>query len=316
MIIFITGVPGSFKTLFAMDLLTKDDFKDRPVYSNIDGADHLPIPNDDWRDTPEGSLVIYDEAQSFFPSTGRAGNSSDPRIIALDQHRHTGHDLIFITQRYSLVHHHIRGFVGRHYHLVRKTKSVATLYTNGEAFNPDDKKMIKTVTSSVFTAPSHLFDKYKSASLHTKVQTRLRLPLWFWFAIIGFFLGLAAVYYFLHKSFLGATSTSVSAVHSVADVSPSPAVANASPVLAGCISSANSCLCYSSTGAPLKQSYTECRHSIVSHDYISLAVSKDSEHVSSVSRSNDRTASNTSAPSSPPVSSDYSRSDQLQPNYN
>lgn len=298
MIILITGVPGSFKTLYAMDLLTKSDYLNRPVYSNIDGAAHLPIPNNDWRDTPEGSLVIYDEAQGLFPSTGKAGQSNDPRIVALDQHRHTGHDIIFITQRYTLIHHHIRGFVGTHYHLVRKTKSIATLYTNGEVFNPDDKKMIRTVTTSIFNAPSSLFNSYKSASLHTKIQTGLRFPKWLWFLIffiiIGAYFVYSAITSFLHPSHSpvvvsAPVSQTLSKSFTPVSLAPSPS-APYSPdlktdeppyikkgylALKGCIASATSCQCFDSTGNPVLLTSDLCKDAVKSHGLITLAVQDD-----------------------------------------
>lgn len=302
MIILITGVPGSFKTLFALDLLTKSDFLGRSVYSNIDGSSHSPIPNDDWRETPEGSLVIYDEAQTFFPSSGKSGLSSDPRVIALDQHRHSGHDIIFITQRYTLIHHHIRNFVGRHYHLVRKSKSLATLYTNGEVFNPDDKKMIKTVTTSLFTAPVSLFTAYKSSSLHTKVQTGIRLPRWVWVALIIFFIGVYFVYRSGSSFITQSTSTASSSIKTVSNSAPIPSASSFVPSpatftppssapnstpdapnfvktgylpLKGCIASASSCQCYDSSGNPVLLTPDLCTSAVASHGYITLAVSDD-----------------------------------------
>lgn len=299
MIILITGVPGSFKTLFAMDLLTKADYSNRPVYSNIDGASHLSIPNDDWRNTPEGSLVIYDEAQGLFPSTGKAGQSSDPRIISLDQHRHSGHDIIFITQRYTLIHHHIRGFVGTHYHLVRKTKSIATLYTNGEVFNPDDKKMIRTVTTSIFNAPSSLFNSYKSATIHTKIQTGLRFPKWLWvliiFLIIGAYFVYSAITSFFHSSPspVAAAPVSQSLSKSFTPVSLAPSPSPSAPsshdsktdvppyikkgylALKGCIASASSCQCFDSTGNPVSLTPDLCKDAVKSHGLITLAVQSD-----------------------------------------
>ena len=182
MIHLITGVPGSGKTLRTLWWLTQDDYlaedgTQRPVYSNIPGTDHLPLPpGEDWRDTPEGSIVIYDEAQQFFPATGRAGNSNDPRVQALETHRHTGHDLIFITQRYALVHHHIRSLVGRYEWVLRKTKKMAVVFKAGEVFDPRDRNKIKTVEESIWKYPTELFDKYHSASIHTKAQTKTRIP--------------------------------------------------------------------------------------------------------------------------------------------
>ena len=75
MITLITAVPGSGKTLHAIGLILKALSEGRAVYARIDGLliDEVKPAPDDWRDTPEGSLVIYDEAQEIFPSNARPG---------------------------------------------------------------------------------------------------------------------------------------------------------------------------------------------------------------------------------------------------
>ena len=194
MIRVITGAPGSGKSLRTMWWLQQPEYLNedgtpRPVYSNIPGTDHLPLPEgEDWTQTPDGSIVIYDEAQKFFPSTGRAGNSTDPRIQALEVHRHTGHDLFFLTQRYALIHHHIRGLAGNHEHLLKKsgrvrplglftlTDGASVIFSAGEVFDPKDRWKHDTITESVWNYPSQLFDEYISSSQHTKAQTTNRIP--------------------------------------------------------------------------------------------------------------------------------------------
>ncbi|MBF0245253.1 MAG: hypothetical protein HQL31_08270 [Planctomycetes bacterium] len=201
MIFLITGTPGSGKTLRAIWLLEKPEFKDRVVFSNIPGTDHHPLPEgDDWTKTPEGSVVIYDEAQQFFPGTGKAGNSNDPRITALETHRHSGHDLIFITQRYALIHHHIRGLVGNHCHLTRKTSNVAVCFEAEEVFDPKDKAKNSTIRESVFRYPKGCFDKYTSSSLHTAAQTKLGWPFKLKVLGVAIVLGLAFVVWQFSRS--------------------------------------------------------------------------------------------------------------------
>ncbi len=40
----------------------------------------------DWRDTPEGSLVVYDEAQQvhLYPSNAQRGPVTDERLTAME----------------------------------------------------------------------------------------------------------------------------------------------------------------------------------------------------------------------------------------
>ena len=79
MITLITGTPGAGKTLYAVSLLdkyAKENIKllqngqePRPLYADIDGLDMegVEMPPDDWRDTPEGSVIFYDEIQEVPP---------------------------------------------------------------------------------------------------------------------------------------------------------------------------------------------------------------------------------------------------------
>ena len=69
MLILITGKPGSFKTAKCASLAIDYLKAGRRVFTNIDefnyeGVEKLP-DNDDWTNTPIGSVVIYDEAQQF-----------------------------------------------------------------------------------------------------------------------------------------------------------------------------------------------------------------------------------------------------------
>lgn len=63
----VTAPPGTGKTLLLIKMIFEYLKEGRRVYANIDQlkiAEVLPIPhNADWRDLPDGSVVIYDEAQ-------------------------------------------------------------------------------------------------------------------------------------------------------------------------------------------------------------------------------------------------------------
>lgn len=171
MIFLITGVPGSGKTLKAVELIHAWLKQGRVVYSDIEGlsiSGVLPSP-EDWTTTPEGSVVIYDECQRIFPSTGKAGVADDPRIRAMETHRHTGHDLVFITQAPTFVHHHIRKLVGTHIHVYRPMgMKAATIYTwTGICDSPMDKREQKRADVTRWTYPEKLFSDYKSATVHT-----------------------------------------------------------------------------------------------------------------------------------------------------
>jgi zona occludens toxin (predicted ATPase) len=171
MIYLITGVPGSGKTLKAVSMIHEWLGEGRRVYSDIEGLNIpavQPAP-DDWTTTPEGSVVVYDECQRIFPSTGKAGVAEDPRIRAMETHRHTGHDLVFITQAPTFVHHHIRKLVGKHIHVFRALGlKGATLYTwDGICDTPNDKREHRRADVTRWSYPPKLFQDYKSATVHT-----------------------------------------------------------------------------------------------------------------------------------------------------
>jgi len=171
MIYLITGVPGSGKSLKAVELIHQWLKEGRRVYSDIEGLNIPAVERspDDWRTTPEGSVVVYDECQRIFPSTGKAGVAEDERIRAMETHRHSGHDLVFITQAPTFVHHHIRKLVGKHIHVFRALgMKGATIYTwDGICDAPNDKREHRRADVTRWSYPQKLFGDYKSATVHT-----------------------------------------------------------------------------------------------------------------------------------------------------
>jgi len=192
MIYLITGVPGSGKSLYSIRLIHDWIKEGRPVYADIDGLKIdgvLPSP-DDWRQTPEGSVVIYDECQKIFPSNGKAGVAEDDRMRAMETHRHTGHDLVFITQAPTFIHHHIRKLTGKHIHCYRAMGlQGCTLFKwDGVCDNPNGYHERKEADSERWTYPKELFQYYKSATVHThkfKMPKKLILLIGFAVVIIG-----------------------------------------------------------------------------------------------------------------------------------
>lgn len=182
MLILITGKPGSFKTAKTATLAINYLKEGRPVYTNIDefnyeGIQQLP-ENNDWTKTPDGSVVIYDEAQQFdfLQYKGREKLSSDNRVKQLEVHRHTGHDIILVTQSPSFIHNHVLSLVGSHWHLHRAFgRSFADAFLwRYTASNPDSTgAKNKAESHEKFKPDSKIFDQYKSTSIDTH---KLKIP--------------------------------------------------------------------------------------------------------------------------------------------
>lgn len=171
-IMLINGANGHGKGQFAIkmildyqkenDALEKKGQPRRQIFANIHGInqagatplkDVSPIPSDkvffgkqDNPDSPPpegyfvpplGSIFFYDEAQKEDWIKQKAGAlSNDIRVTSLEEHRHAGLDIIFITQSTNYIHSHITGLVAPHYY-VERPLGLAT--TNVFMFNKFQK---------------------------------------------------------------------------------------------------------------------------------------------------------------------------------
>lgn len=282
MITLITAVPGSGKTLYAVSLIQGFLNEGRPVYTNIDGLQHDKFENnhllfdapDDWTETPDGSVVIYDECQQahLYPATGQRGQVTDRRLTAMETHRHTGHDLFFITQAPTFVHHHVRKLVGQHIHFYRGggAKAVARYTWSHTCENPNDRAEQQRADFQIFRFDPKLFGLYKSATVHTH---KFRIPRKIIFISIFIISLLAACGYLLTQGLIFSQIMDNSQeqpparalVAAAADVSSSStprAWLNDVPKVrsvGGCISSDRSCQCYTRDLEPLDLDQAQCR---------------------------------------------------------
>lgn len=189
MIYLFTGAIGTGKTTYVTDQLMKADKQNqihikngeldqvRQIFSNIDGlkVPHEPLP-DDWRTTPKNSIIAIDECHKidiYQPS--RKVLHDDPRIIALNESRHSGHDIYFITQAPKFLHQHIRGLVNEHYHFhnpMGLNAATVFLWRNGNTTSPDsDSAKNKAERSFIYTFNKDVQSNFSSVedhAIHTK----------------------------------------------------------------------------------------------------------------------------------------------------
>lgn len=243
MIYLITGTPGDGKSLRAVWYAEQFLREGRAVFGNIRGyARQAPIPGmsplvkdkdgrwsggvgGDWRLTPNGSVVIYDEAQHDFSQ--RDNRSAVPVIVrAMETHRHTGHDLIFVTQHPNYIDHWLRRLVGRHDHLRRLGGMNRVSLTTADSVMELPVGVESAAgEKSFWKYPKSLFNAYESATYHT-VKHRLPQPVIFMIAIccISVVLGIWAYLHWSSPDTLPAVAASAPA----ASVS-APAVAASAP---------------------------------------------------------------------------------------
>lgn len=285
MIHLITAVPGSGKTLLCIGIIETALKEGRPVYTNINGLVREKFTNnhllydapDDWRDTPEGSVVIYDEAQQphLYPSNAQRGKVDDERLTAMETHRHSGHDLYFVTQAPTFVHHHIRKLVGLHIHLYRSrgVQGAAKYEWSHTCDNPNDRREQERADMTLWKFPKEHFPYYTSAVMHThkfRLPKKLVLLLMFIFLLAAFAVYSGAGVY---SSFTESGQAGAGELVAAPTPSPTPidspyrwsSTPEAIPV-AGCIASESSgrCQCFSEKGVTLDLSHAACLSVIAS----------------------------------------------------
>jgi zona occludens toxin len=277
MIILITGVPGSGKSLYSIGLI-RDYLKEgRTVFCDIDGCT-IPgvLPGvDDWRECPDGSVIVYDECQQRFGPDGQ-GRASNPVISELETHRHRGMDILLITQHPKLLHAHIRRLVGRHYHVFRMYGAQsAKIFTRDGQMDVDKPAYLLQQDHFLWQYPQQDFSLYKSATIHTHKR---KLPRWVIRSALGAVAAVAIMSFFLPRalSFMSGDYTGQSGklpasaqqatVSDQADSFLDLAIAPDTPVhphaLSGvraCIASENRCYCYQDDGFLLEMIVGYCQ---------------------------------------------------------
>ena len=191
MITLITGVPGSGKTLMAVSDLAKKVDKEwagRKIF--VHGIPDLAIPTEPipdghsiqdmhvWLKWPEnnGSIIVIDEAQNIFPP--RSAGSKTPEIVEwLHVHRHSGVDIILITQMPGRIDKQVRDLVGAHYHIHKTPLGVRMRYFWDYCEN-NPKSGMKNARPEVYKFDKKAFSLYKSAEIHTKVKTPKSRVIW------------------------------------------------------------------------------------------------------------------------------------------
>lgn len=177
----VTAPPGSGKTLWMVWRILQLVNERRLVYTNIDGleiAGVLPIPDwtDDWRDLPNDSVVVYDEAQEHpafdkYATVDKSKKQYYHDIAhSLAIHRHFGFDIYLLTQSPNLIAGHVLGFVNKHIHLRRNfgfERATVYHFIEAQTNTKNPKKNGQLENTTTFTYPKKLYSMYKSATTHT-----------------------------------------------------------------------------------------------------------------------------------------------------
>lgn len=207
----ITGATGSGKSLFAVDLLRSEFFKNRPLF--VSGVPGLKLPHQKLDpneleeggdlleereivplvDLPVKSVVFIDECQRVFPP--RASTKTPPANVRyFEVRRKLAHDGLLVTQHPNLLDPNVRKLVNRHIHVVRTLgMQRATIYEWTKCKDPDSKNDMKAALTRKYVYPRDVYKLYKSAEIHTVKpripKTVFLIPLFLILAVVLGYMG-------------------------------------------------------------------------------------------------------------------------------
>lgn len=142
----------------------------RTIYTNINNLkiDYVRANIYDWRECPDGSIIVIDEVQLVEPYDNQK-DKSNPIVQELTIHRHRGFDFYFITQATSLLHPTVKELIGLHYHMTVPFGWRTRVYQFGSArANPNAMtNKINCERKFDFNPPDRIFKLYKSTTINT-----------------------------------------------------------------------------------------------------------------------------------------------------
>lgn len=148
----------------------------RTIYTNIKALkiDYVRALTYDWRECPDGSIIVIDEVQLVEPYDNLK-DKNNPIIQDLTIHRHRGFDFYFITQFPLLLHPTVKVLIGVHYHLTVPYGYKTKVYQYGSTRDRPDTASNKFTceTKFNFSPPDRIFKLYKSTTINTHKK---RLP--------------------------------------------------------------------------------------------------------------------------------------------
>ncbi|MDA3451969.1 zonular occludens toxin domain-containing protein [Acinetobacter sp. AOR43_HL] len=152
----------------------------RTIYTNIKAC-KIPYTRPlihDWRDAPDGSVIVIDEIQLVEPYKNK--KSEDPMIMELTIHRHRGFDFYIITQATRYLHPAVKELIGCHYHITRPWGWTPKVYQYGSARDNPNALVNKINCEAKFTfkPADRIFTLYKSTTINTHKK---RIPKFIFF---------------------------------------------------------------------------------------------------------------------------------------
>lgn len=223
-----TGTPGAGKTLSTIDeVLKRADKEGREVYytniegMNLDGWTELDNAEEWHKKIPDNAIYVCDEFYEVFPKLGITAKRPEHYQL-LAKHRHKGLDVYLVCQGVQQIDDFLKPLFENHYHLIRSEMFEQSKIFKSKGFitSPHTKGGRKDLETSSYVFNKDLYDKYKSATIHTHKK---RIPKVYKQLAIMLCLALASFLFvkgFFTKKITGESETvqqTVQSVHETVD---------------------------------------------------------------------------------------------------
>ncbi|RZG66681.1 zonular occludens toxin [Acinetobacter wuhouensis] len=164
------------------------------IYCDINGLaiEGVLVPPIDWRETPRGSIIYYDEIRRKSPYNFTSKTpSKDPIILEMSEVRHHDKDVHLISQDAEDLNVSLRGLIDKLYFYKRPPQNInaCSVYTfdqwlarpRAAADSKRDPK--KYVDYRLVTYKKKFYKLYKSASSHTSMKINISWRVFFYIFI-------------------------------------------------------------------------------------------------------------------------------------
>ncbi|WEM45791.1 zonular occludens toxin domain-containing protein (plasmid) [Photobacterium sp. DA100] len=148
-----------------------------------------------WVELPNQSVIVMDEIHHYWPPRTRGDVPKE--LEAISTHRHTGKDLVFITQDFANVDIFIRRMMNYHTHYEFAGADRVACYKKKKYIDISNPFEKKAADKSLVKRPVHLYGSYYSTELDTN-NNKLSKG-----AKRGLILGAASIFAFLLMLFVG-----------------------------------------------------------------------------------------------------------------
>lgn len=178
----------------------------RTIYTNINALkiDYTRALTYDWRECPDGSIIVIDEVQLVEPYSD-IKVKDNPIVQDLTIHRHRGFDFWLITQSPTLLHPTLKVLIGVHYHLTRPYGMTTVVYRFGSCKDNPNALVNKQNCEAKFNfnPQQRIFKLYKSTTINTHQK---RFPKGIWFFVVWVVLGIVFFIYTLFSDDISKSS--------------------------------------------------------------------------------------------------------------